>query len=354
MKVLIVSGFLGAGKTTFIKELIRRTGKSFVVLENEYGTTDVDEQILSTQSNADVWDLTEGCICCTKSAELNSSVLTIQSVLDPEYLIVEPSGVGALSNVIANLSKITYERITLLAPLTIVDAFQFDHDYKLYTDIYEDQLKATQTVLLSKPNKPSSALQQSIVDTVAKVNPQVTVIPSHYTEMRGGWWDSLLSTSYDGGSLETISEAQLDLETFTVPGGRVANPTEMLWIVEKALAGGFGAIQRAKGMLLAGSEWIRFDIVGTNGALTGFEKGEEPDHAECVWIGRALDRIALMHALHAEKHGGCEHDKGLDGSEHVGEHECCEHIERHEGCDHDEGHECCEYGEGFEGCEHGN
>lgn len=360
MKILIVSGFLGAGKTTFIKELIRRTGKSFVILENEYGTTDVDEQILSTQSDADVWDLTEGCICCTKSAELTSSVITIQSALDPEYLIVEPSGVGALSNVIANLSKICYDRITLLAPLTIVDAFQFAHDYKLYHDVYEDQIKATRTIVISKPDSPSSELRQDIIDVVEQVNPQATLIPTHYTCMNQSWWDSLLTTTYDGKSLETVAEATLDLETFTLSDCTVANPTEMLWIVEQALRGSFGEIQRAKGMLPAGSDWVRFDIVGSNGALTGFEEGEEPDHAECVWIGKAIDRIALLRALHVEHSergdktdASCAHDHDDACHCHCCDEEHHHHHHTHDGdhhhCHddahhHDHGEECC--------CEH--
>ena len=136
MNVLIISGFLGAGKTTFIRELIKRTDGRLVILENEYGSADVDQQVIKAEDKADVWDLTEGCVCCTKSADFNASVLTIESTLEPELLVVEPSGVGALSNVIRNLRKIEYERIVLLRPLTIVDADHFAHDCKEFPDIY--------------------------------------------------------------------------------------------------------------------------------------------------------------------------------------------------------------------------
>lgn len=116
MKILIVSGFLGAGKTTFIKEMSRKLDRDFVVMENEYGETNMDETFLQDNEKLNIWEMTEGCICCTMKADFASSVLTIANTLDPEYLIVEPTGVGMLSNVIQNIRQIEYERITLASP----------------------------------------------------------------------------------------------------------------------------------------------------------------------------------------------------------------------------------------------
>lgn len=116
MKVLVVSGFLGAGKTTFIQEMISRSHERLVVLENEYGSTDIDQQIIRTSDAASVWDLTEGCICCTKSADLAASVITIENTVRPDFLIVEPSGVAALSNVIANLKKSNTKELRFSGP----------------------------------------------------------------------------------------------------------------------------------------------------------------------------------------------------------------------------------------------
>lgn len=84
MKVLLISGFLGAGKTTFIKELIQRTGKNFVVLENEYGTVDLDSDELQTDSVM-VWELTEGCVCCTVKANFATSIMTIENTLRQNF-----------------------------------------------------------------------------------------------------------------------------------------------------------------------------------------------------------------------------------------------------------------------------
>lgn len=299
MKILIVSGFLGAGKTTFIKELIKRTGKEFVVLENEYGSTDVDEQVLSSEEDANVWDLTEGCICCTKSADLNASIMTIESSLEPEYLILEPSGVGALSNVIRNLQKIEYERITLLKPVTIVDALNFSHDLQAFGDVYKDQLKVTGSVLISKPDQCPLESYEEIKKAVAAINPDAEILQQHYTKMPQEWWDNLLKTSYKGTVLEEVDEADLELESCTVREGSVISPLELLWVLEKALCGVYGRVVRSKGIIKAGKEWVRYDLAGGRIAMTGFEEGDSIKKSECVFIGQGLDRIGLFMDLHA-------------------------------------------------------
>ena len=111
MKILIISGFLGAGKTTFIKEMSRKIQRDFVVMENEYGETNMDSAFLKGQEILNIWELTEGCICCSTKSDFASSILTIATTLDPEYLIVEPTGVGVLSNVIRNIQPVSYTHL---------------------------------------------------------------------------------------------------------------------------------------------------------------------------------------------------------------------------------------------------
>ena len=124
MKILIVSGFLGAGKTTFIKALAKHTGKEFAILENEYGAAGIDKDRLETElasGTVNIWEMTEGCICCSAKGDFALSVLSIANAVDPEYLVIEPTGVGKLGNIVENLKQIEYDRITLLAPVTVVD-----------------------------------------------------------------------------------------------------------------------------------------------------------------------------------------------------------------------------------------
>ena len=128
MKILIVSGFLGAGKTTFIKALAKHTKKDFAILENEYGAAGIDADRLRAeegQSPVNIWEMTEGCICCSAKGDFSLSVLSIANTIDPEYLVIEPTGVGMLGNVMENLKQIEYEHISILAPVTIADIYSY-------------------------------------------------------------------------------------------------------------------------------------------------------------------------------------------------------------------------------------
>ncbi len=320
MKILIVSGFLGAGKTTFIKELIRRTDKRIVILENEYGSADVDRQVIQSEEKADVWDLNEGCVCCTKSSDMNASVMTIESTLEPEFLIIEPSGIGALSNVIRSLRKIEYERIVLLRPLAVVDAGHFARDVREFSDVYRDQINSAGTVVISKPDHPDAELRLQVESAIHEINPDTTVLDRHYTGMPQEWWDSLLTTAYDGKDLNETDEPVLNLETYTVRDCSVISPAALLWILEGAVFGRFGEIIRAKGILPAGRDWVRFDVV--NGVISvegcGDNYEKEGAEAECVWIGRAVDIIGIRRFLTDWdiKPGNIISDKKRKGSRH--------------------------------------
>lgn len=150
MKILVVSGFLGAGKTTFIRTLAERTKKDFAVMENEYGAVNVDGDLLEQTKDLNIWELTEGCICCSMQNDFATSILTIANTVDPEYLIVEPTGVGMLSKIIENIQKIEYERITLLEPLTILDGTMYDRCMSEFSEICEDQIQSAGRILVSK------------------------------------------------------------------------------------------------------------------------------------------------------------------------------------------------------------
>ena len=140
MKILIISGFLGAGKTTFIKELAKRTKKEIAIFENEYGTSGVDGDILKEATKVNIWELTEGCICCSVKGDFAASVLTIANTVNPEYLVIEPTGVAMLSNLITNLKQIEYEHIKLMAPISIVDALSLERYKNEFPEIYKQRL----------------------------------------------------------------------------------------------------------------------------------------------------------------------------------------------------------------------
>ncbi len=308
MRILVVSGFLGAGKTTFIKELARRTREDFSVMENEYGQVGIDGQLLAEKEmpesgeedagKLNIWELTEGCICCSMKSDFASSILTIANTIDPEYLIVEPTGVGMLSNVMHNIRLIQYERISLLSPITILDGNSFERYCREFPDIYRDQIASAGCVLVSKMEGADRQTLEELEQSIRQINPDAEIFTTHYSANPDSWWESLLSRPADPaqklpGKAETPDLQNLGLTEVSLPSGN-----HLLLFLQGVVAGVFGDICRAKGYLPVGSgeqtAWLRFDVVDHNYSITGIEA--MPD-SRAVLIGKGLKKNWLREVL---------------------------------------------------------
>ena len=192
MEVLIVSGFLGAGKTTFIKELARKSGRDFVVYENEYGQADIDAKELSQVDELTVWESTENCICCSGRQDFASSVLTISNTFDPDYLVVEPTGVAKLSSVVENVNLVCYEHISLLEPLTIIDGGAWRSSRDKFPEIFIDQVVSANTLVVSKTDRLISEELSHLNEWLNKQNPGATIIADSWDNIDPEWFLSLL------------------------------------------------------------------------------------------------------------------------------------------------------------------
>ena len=174
MKVLVVSGFLGSGKTTFIETLSKKIEKFIVVLENEYGEVGIDGDILK-KDDIEIWELTEGCVCCTIKANFATSILTIYNSLNPDLLIVEPTGLGMLSAVLDNIRKIEYERIEILDPITIVDATAIDKHEEEFEEIFTDQIQTSNKAIISKLSLIDEEKINEVEWKIKQRNPNIQV-----------------------------------------------------------------------------------------------------------------------------------------------------------------------------------
>lgn len=361
MKILVVSGFLGAGKTTFIQELVRRTGRDFAIYENEYGQADIDARRLRQDSDLKVWESTENCICCSGKQDFATSVLTISNTIDPEYLIVEPTGVAKLQSILDNVNQVAWERISLLAPVTVVDAVSWQNQRTDFPEIFDNQLSAAASVVISKLSPGSEDAAEPIKQLAAEMNPQAEVIAeSSYADIPDEWWNGLLTRALDGSVLKDAANDEdegPDLETMALTHAELPSPTHLIWLLDAASAGVFGKLARAKGTLPCGNQWVKFDLVERAWAITGDEPQEE---SRCVFIGRDLLRHGLREAFvpafwHEQSdladehdHSHCDHEHGHCVHEHC-DHHAHDHGEH--GHDH-EGHEHHEHGHDHEGHEH--
>ncbi|HHX38256.1 MAG TPA: GTP-binding protein, partial [Clostridiaceae bacterium] len=215
MNILVISGFLGAGKTSFIKAMAKACERQFVVVENEFGEMNLDGPMLAQEEIAtmskeealnkmEVWELTEGCICCSMNMDFSQSVLTIANALDPDYLLVEPSGVARPSRIIDHLRRIQYDRIRLLKPVTIIDAENYISNRRDFKDHFLDQINSAGTIVLSKSEQLDREDMLRIKEDLTV--PEKCQFPlCHYSSWPKEKWYGLLD-NYDESFIERFSE----------------------------------------------------------------------------------------------------------------------------------------------------
>ena len=294
MNILIVSGFLGAGKTTFIQKLSEKASKPFVVVENEYGGAGIDGNLLE-QNRLKVWEMTEGCVCCSLKSDFAMSVLTIANTVDPDYLVVEPTGVGLLSSIVANLRKIEYERIRLLKPVTLVDIDCIDSYLTTFEQFYADQIKNAAHIVVSKTESKTEAEIEKAVSTLGCLNPQADITVRPYDEIEKAWWGALFDVTknaFTGRS--TLFPLPLstapDLETASFTGITIQSIEELISDLSALVSERFGRVYRVKGFVPINGQWAKFDVVDKR---YNIETCNAMSESKLTVIGKNLDKNAL-------------------------------------------------------------
>lgn len=282
MKVLIISGFLGAGKTTFIKAMSNILNRDFVILENEYASLNIDEDILKEESGLSVWELTEKCICCSGKTDFALNILTIANSIAPEYLIVEPTGVGYLSNVINNISQIEYEQIEMLAPITIIDPNKFFEHMREYQELLTDQIKCADTIILSKCDKSVDIDVGAVVSKVKAINADANIISKHYSSLPHASWEEFLLRKRDGSIEIPKIQEETEFESISVPNAELPSIGDIVFFLEDLIRKRYGNIIRAKGTMGVSDALIRFDVSDGNYAIS---QADPESKRGCVFIG---------------------------------------------------------------------
>ena len=283
MKILIVSGFLGAGKTTFIKELALKSQKCFCILENEYASLDIDSDRLSDDVNLNIYELNEKCVCCSTKNDIASSILTIANTINPEFLVIEPSGVAYLNNVINRVSKVLYERIILLAPITIVSGNEMIDEKVVY-----NQIKEAKTIIVSKMEQASYDKKEKIYSLLNKINNEADIIVDDYHLLNKEFFDNLLKKTYDN-KIMPEEETVTNYDTVELLNLNMSKISKAIIFMEDIIHGRYGNIIRAKGGIDINNIKYRFDVVDGYYSIQDFENSEN----NAVFIGHNLVKNQL-------------------------------------------------------------
>lgn len=303
MKILIISGFLGTGKTTFIKQMAKVMDRDFAIIENEFSNIDVDTKTLEDISpEMKIYQLSEGCICCSLNIDFAHSVLTIYNSLSPDYLIVEPSGVATPSQIIKKLKAICYGDIKILSPITIIDAKNYKEQKKEFNSYFVDQLKTGRNIILSKSEDLSYSDIEKIKEDL-NLKDEQNFFTTHYTNWGKKDFEKLLEEEIDLDSIKTASlkfkklqnKKIEELDNIGFTNTKIKNVAELIQILEHTIRGRFGQIVRAKGYINLNPQGVKFDLVNKEYAITG----EDTKETKLVFIGKNLNKELLREKIGA-------------------------------------------------------
>ena len=184
-KIDIISGFLGAGKTTLIKKLVADAfqGEKLVIIENEFGEIGIDGGFLK-ESGIQITEMNSGCICCSLVGDFGNALKDVLERYSPDRVIIEPSGVGKLSDVIKAVKNIG-DDVKINSTATVVDASKCKMYMKNYGEFYNNQIESAGTIILSRTQNVSEEKLAKVLTMIKEKNDEASVITTPWDQIDG-------------------------------------------------------------------------------------------------------------------------------------------------------------------------
>ena len=185
-KIDVFSGFLGAGKTTLIKKLLKEaySNEKLVLIENEFGEIGIDGGFMK-EAGIQVTEMNQGCICCSLVGDFGEALQKVLDEFAPDRILIEPSGVGKLSDVIKAVLGIGSDKITLNSYTTVADASKIKMYMKNFGEFYKNQVETAKTIVLSRTQKLSEEKLSEAVAMIRELNAHATIVTTPWDEING-------------------------------------------------------------------------------------------------------------------------------------------------------------------------
>lgn len=207
IKIDIISGFLGAGKTTLIKKLFQNgfNGEKVVLIENEFGDISIDSGFLK-DSGVKIKEINAGCICCSLVGDFETAIKDLVNQFHPDRIIIEPSGVGKLSDIINAVEKVKLNDLCLNILATVVDGKKAKMYLKNFGEFFLNQIEAANTVIISKTENLSEEQIDELINIIKEHNEHANIITTNISLLSS---DTLLKTlESHRGTEEIIKQAE--------------------------------------------------------------------------------------------------------------------------------------------------
>lgn len=321
-KVDIISGFLGAGKTTLIKKLLEEKlyCEKLVIIENEFGEIGIDGNILKN-TGIEVKEINSGCICCTLVGDLEKAIVEVITKYKPDRIIIEPSGVGKLSDVIKACDTLKLkELITINILITVVDVLKYNIYISNFGEFFENQIKSAKTIILSRSQKIENKKLEDVANAIRKLNANANIITTSWENLNV----ELIIAVSEQQNPSSLEQQLKETERYSHPEGckygcnenhshsHNADDVFEVWGVEtpkifdendlndilKSMSNEkmYGLILRAKGILqLNLNKWVQFDYVPNESEINSIDA--DYTGKLCI-IGKDLKKNELCNLFH--------------------------------------------------------
>ncbi len=185
-KIDVFSGFLGAGKTTLIKKLLKEAyaGEKLVLIENEFGEIGIDGGFMK-DAGIQVTEMNQGCICCSLVGDFGKALAQVLEQFHPDRILIEPSGVGKLSDVLKAVMNVQSDELVLNSYTTVVDVCKIKMYMKNFGEFYNNQIEAAKTIILSRSQKLSEDKLAEALAMIRQLNEHATIVTTPWDEING-------------------------------------------------------------------------------------------------------------------------------------------------------------------------
>lgn len=298
-KIDIISGFLGAGKTTMINKLLEEKTfrEGIAIIENEYGDINIDSKRIG-QSEIEIKSITSGCICCSLQGEFDTAMKVLIDEFKPNRIMIEPTGIGKLSDIINVVNKLENERdVVLNMAIAIVDAVEFEDFIDVFGEFFKDQIQYALTVTLSKTQLVEEEKVDEIVNCIRDINPNCNIIATPWDKLSPQNILELAETNrikrhyYLENNSHKHDNEDDEFQYWTIETAKKYDDNRLKEILRSLKEEKYGNILRAKGILSDDeSNWMSFDFLRNNIEIKNIEA---QGIGQIVIIGKELNKDSI-------------------------------------------------------------
>jgi putative photosynthetic complex assembly protein 2 len=309
----IIAGFLGSGKTTFIRRLLAGSDPAVrtLVLVNDFGALGIDGSLLDGRG-AEIVELANGCICCSLRHDLERQLQSVILEYAPQRVVIEPSGLADVAALMRVLGQPGLRPLVRsLRVCAMIDASSFIADFGRMPAYFEAQAELAPLLIVNKTDLVSAAELNAVTATLRQLNPRAVAVNSVYGLVDAEGFDpraALVTQSGADDWPEHLDDHRLEtaagFSSWSTRLDGACHPQGLQDLLDSISLGGFGAVERVKGIARAGAGWVHFDVAGGRTSMAAFapQSREEP---RVTAIGRGFDWVGLQAAFEAcaEKRG---------------------------------------------------